>query len=85
MVGRATKDVERPSSEGAQGPRRQEGRTRRQPSGKKAEKTEADADFKVQQFAYAAIDEAEYALLSSILARKTADDDLAGVSATDKS
>jgi hypothetical protein len=36
------------------------------------------------QFAYPAIDEAECAVLSFILVRKTADD-LAGVSAADKS
>ncbi len=49
---------------------------------KEAEKAEAHADFAVQ-FAHAAIDEAEYAVLSFILARQTADV-LAGVSAADK-
>ena len=43
-----------------------------------AEKAEADADFAVQ-FAYATIDEAEYAVPSSILARNRTD-----VSAADK-
>ncbi|HTW07115.1 MAG TPA: hypothetical protein VME46_06385 [Acidimicrobiales bacterium] len=37
-----------------------------------AEKAEADADF-AAQFAYATIDETEYAVLSSIVARNTAD------------
>jgi hypothetical protein len=49
----------------------------------KAEKAEANADFAVK-FASAAIDEAEYAVLSAMLARKDADE-LAAASSAKKS